>query len=194
MTDDRDRVERLLARGNPSGPRLDRLWDGIAPQVVTRRGWLQGWRKTGLAGLLALVPVAAGLVLYLGQPSGFVARGGSRNAPPALEATCGSDAAPCRVGLPVYLRLAARGDGGVVYVRLRGPGAADRVLAGPLSPSATDAVPVPVRLVPEAVDVETGLDLEAVWRERPLQAGDAPTALDDVTVGSRSRLHLRVAP
>jgi len=190
MTDDHD-VERLLARGQPGGPRLDRIWDQVAPQVVAAPHKVPWWQR-GWMMFIPLVPVAA-LVLFMVLPSsdGLTPRGISR-VPPLLETTCGIAATPCKVGDPVYLRLVARRADGVVYVRLLATSGATPV-AGPLPARGDEAVAVPARLVPDAADVARGLDVEATWLPAAVEEKELAAALT-AAADNRSVLHLMVTP
>lgn len=197
MIEDQERIERLLARGQPSGPRMDRLWERLAPQVVERpaRVTLLAWLRSLGVTLIPLAPVTAVVLLLVANPvtPPLIERGEHKPMPPLLETTCGTVDQPCHVGVPIYLRLAPRHAEGVVYVRLKQQDGSATLLAGPLPVKEQTPVAVPVRLVPEENDVGAGLELEALWLAEPVPAGK-PRKLDEVPSHARSVLRLTVAP
>ena len=160
-------MDRLLARGHPDGPRLDKMWREIEPKVArepaprTRLRWL----------FLAALPIAAGLsFFFIDPPTDFVARG--TGGPPRIESTCGSPDNRCRVGQPVHLRL---GPGhGTATLVLVGP--SPKTLGEPITLNPEQATPIGIELIPEHTDIAHGIILEVLVGE------------------ARSRTVLRVAP
>lgn len=189
MSDEDQRAEDLLARGKPSGPRLDRIWQRVEKQVVKKPAPLAWWKVMGMV----FTPLGAVTAVWMlgvvprPQVNGMQERGGAV-VPPQLEASCGTPESPCRVGQPIYLRLLPRHVEGVVYVRMRSVDGTLLPVAGPLTVNPTSVVPLPSRLVPDAQDVRTGLDVEAVWRPQP------DIHVDAAPMDARSVLHLVVAP
>jgi hypothetical protein len=189
MTDEDRRVEELLARGNPGGPRLDRLWERLEKDVVkapARRPWWQAMALVFAPLSAAMAVWALGLVPVPANP-GMQERG-SGVVPPQLQGSCGPADTPCHVGQPIYLRLLARHVDGVVYVRTLLPDGKRQHVAGPLYVDPGNPQMLPVRLTPDASDVEKGLDVESVW---VLNARDD---VDQAPPDARSVLHLVVAP
>ena len=156
-------AERVLNRGRPSGPRMDALWERIAPKVEPRRKpW---WR---LAGLWTLVPaVAAGVVLWVMPEAPFRARGVAAEA--LVEASCGSAEVPCHVGQPVFLRVVAGSSSGVASVLLVSSKGMTW-LGAPVAVPPSGETALPVKVLPDHEDLEDGLSLQ-VFR--------TATALDD---------------
>ena len=146
----------MLSGGNPSGARLDRVWNRIEERVVPKRS-----RSLLRIFLGAMVPVAAVIaLLFFNLPGELRERGVGA---PLLEATCGSSDAPCRVGEPVHLRLMPGRGVAYVYLLERDQ---RRLLAGPIA-LADEAVPVPVKITPEDRDIAERIRIQAMIGETP---------------------------
>lgn len=187
-----------LARGNPGGPRLDSMWEKLAPQLVVapvprrRRLLTQGW----MGAVPLTVAAAAAWMLWVRVPApapGFAARGSATAMAPSLEATCGMpQVPPCPVGKPVLLRIHNAPPTGSLHVLL----AQDNhvvTVAGPLEPKSDPPVAVPAAVTPQSADVATGVALIVVW----LPDGATASAPDGIlhTPGARvGRLTLAVSP
>lgn len=156
-----DHAERVLNRGQPSGPRLDKLWAHIQPGLTPA---LVPWWKRPWAW--ALVPaLAAGLLVM--QPAQFHERGAARAAAVVLETTCGSIEQPCHVGQPVFVRVGAHSLGGQALVLLQS-GFGRVPLGPPLVLDTVNSTPLDVKLVPNALDTVRGLTLRLYWSPQPM--------------------------
>ncbi len=192
MAERQDELDRILARGRPSGPQMDAMWEKISSQVSPEPAWKQAWSKVVARWWLLPAPLLAGAaaLVILGTPvkdDRFVERGGVDG--PVLQATCGGQGAPCPVGKPVFLRLGAA-PGGVAYVALASPDGQAQLLAGPVTlrgePQALD-----IRVTPEKEDVTGGLTLQVLVTPSPQPADEV---LQTFKAGGGQRLQLRVVP
>lgn len=183
--DPTDPTERLLARGKLSGPRMDRLWDRVAPQVVVAPARRKAWMWVALGGLPLVSALAVVALTVRTTPTAAPVARGVGGPVPMLVATCGTEEQPCVVGHPVHLKVMPRHVVGFVTVRLLEPGGPVPV-AGPLEVQEGAVVPVPARVVPSLQDAAGGVDLEVVWTP---QKSEATAGEPDVL---RSVLHLHV--
>ena len=157
-------AERLLNRGQPSGPRMDALWERVKPTI-------QKSPAPGLHARLAwifapLAAAAAAVVLFVSPQSQFRERGGTQGAV-SVEASCGGPDQPCRVGEPVFFRVGARGEPGVAQLLLlsaSGPAWLEEPLV--VQPNQGET-PLKVKVVPDAGDVQNGLTVQVFWSAVP---------------------------
>lgn len=180
-------AEKLLSGGKPPGPQLDRLWAMLEARLDSPRPpW---WKRMGWH--LAWVPVLAAGALLLGTPPAWVPRGDARPAPPLLEASCGRGGPACAVGTPIYLQVEPYPLAGNMLLTQK-RGGTRMVISQVETPILRNTV-LPLKVIPEAVDVATGVVLETWWREASVQVQDLPPWLAHPT-GRHGTLVLQVTP
>lgn len=173
-------LDRMLAGGKLSGPEMDALWARIAPRVTTRKPL---WKRA-LRSMWVWMPLAAAAVLLLvvgRRDDGFTERGGGGA---QLQATCGSPSSPCKAGDPVHLRFANL-SAGVLYVAHVPADGKPVLVAGPVTTEG-GTLALPVKMVPDASDVENGITL-AWW------VADRAIAVDEILrTAPQGTLHITV--
>jgi hypothetical protein len=171
-----DEAERLLNRGQPSGPRLDQVWERLEPQVtaaarVARPAW---WRWAW-----APAAVFACALLVVVRPSGFRERGAVLPGA-TVEATCGSADTPCRVGQPLFARVHVGATGGVATVVVRSS-TGRALLADGLVTEPSSTTLLPAKVIPDAQDAAGGLELVLFWSDAPLSEAERAAILEDAS-------------
>lgn len=183
-----DGWDRMLAQGGLPGPEADAMWEKIHARVAPQPSWQQ--RLARLWFVLPL-PIAAVAVLLLmpGTPDpndGFIERGDDVT---MLEATCGEKAA-CVVGQPIFLRM-LHPTGGTLYVAMKDAKGTASLIAGPVT-LRRGSMPLSVKLVPDAGDVDAGITLHWWVRPAPLPPGDVEKLVKE-PASSDGTLRLRVS-